>query len=160
MNVLYFIGMSSDISENTVGTKAECGAWFAEQSGTKIKIETDEDGNAMMMVKENGAEEWDYWDDAETLERAYEIYFDDYVDEDSAIKGNLEDCVVYLVDYDSILDRITAREVHDEGLDIDDETEVRRWFANTEPNSETIAALVEEMPNDELKKTLLETLAA
>jgi hypothetical protein len=160
MNELHFIGMSNDISENTVGTKAECGAWFAKQTDTEIKIEADEDGDMRMMVKTDGAEEWDLWDSVETLEEAYEIYFDDYVDDDSAIKGKLEDCIAYFVDYDSILVRITAWQVRNEDLDLDNETSVRRWFHDSEPSSEELAEMVKEMPCSKVKRALLETLAA
>ena len=110
------------------GTAAECSMGYCEIMGHELRVERDED-------------DWEEYDrvpcdgdEAEALKKAHRWFFLDYLNDADSLEGSdlvtvpEEEAGAFLLDYDELLGFITAREVRDHCLDLDEELETRLWF--------------------------------
>ena len=136
-----------------IGTPIEIVKGYLGATGKALKVEmetlldADEEeieGDWDIYIRYPGEEEWELFDylpedhgsPEANLEAGYLAYFHDalYFNGEWGCDGRvfaLETPAqeeAFTLEYDALLDRITAREVRDEGLDLDEEPLIREWF--------------------------------
>lgn len=133
---------TGDFDEVVHGTAAECSMRYCEIMGHELRVERNEDGRWFYSLNTSGYEDdWEEYDEvpcdgdeAEALREAHRWFFLDYLDSADSIEGSdlvtvpEEEAGAFLLDYDELLGFITAREVRDHCLDLDEEFETRLWF--------------------------------
>ena len=123
------------------GTAAECSMGYCEIMGHELRVERDEDGDWFYSRNTTGDEDdWEEYDRVEwagsheaTLEAARRYHFMRYTIRECRYREELSifpeaKAGAFLLDYDELLGFITAREVRDHCLDLDEEFETRLWF--------------------------------
>ena len=124
------------------GTAAECLARYFELMDYGFRIQEDEGPYWLYALNTAGGEEnWEEYDQVEwagsheaTLEAARRYHFMRYMlSEYSIYREELsifpeEEAGAFLMDYDELLKTITAWEVREYCLDLDEEFETRLWF--------------------------------
>lgn len=124
------------------GTAAECSMGYCEIMGHELRVERDEDGDWFYSRNTTGDEDdWEEYDRVpcdgdreEALGEAHRWFFLDYLNDADSLEGSdlvtvpEEEAGAFLLDYDELLGFITAREVRDYCLDLDEEFETRLWF--------------------------------
>ena len=128
------------------GTASECLARYFELMDYGFRIQEDEGPYWLYALNTTedddgrGEENWEEYDQVEwagsyeaTLEEARRYHFMQYLLPDSQHMEGLsifpeKEAEAFLLDYDELLERITAREVRENDLDLDDEIGLRFWF--------------------------------
>lgn len=123
------------------GTAAECLKRYFEAMGYGFRIQEDEGEYWLYALNTAGGEEdWEVYDQVEwagshetTLEVARRYHFMRYMIPECRYRDDLmilpeEKAGAFLMDYDELLKAITAWEVREYCLDLDDEFETRLWF--------------------------------
>lgn len=127
------------------GTASECLARYFEVMGYGFRIQEDEGPYWLYAVntagcEENWEENWEEYDQVEwagsheaTLDEARRYHFMRYLIPESRYMEELsifpeEEAEAFLMDYDELLKAITAWEVREYCLDLDEEFETRLWF--------------------------------
>ena len=139
-----FVLMSGtgEFDEVVHGTAAECSMGYCEIMGHELRVERDEDGDWFYSLNTTGDEDdWEEYDRVpcegnreEALREAHRWFFLDYLNDGESVEGSdlitapEEEAGAFLLDYDELLGFITAREVRDHCLDLDEEFETRLWF--------------------------------
>ena len=81
-----------------------------------------------------GEDDWEEYDRVEALGEAHRWFFLDYLNDGDSLEGSdlvtgpEEKAGAFLMDYDELLRAVTAWEVRDYCLDLDEEFETRLWF--------------------------------
>jgi hypothetical protein len=143
--------VNKDTGEKFVGTMADVAKWYAGEEGVKVYIEEDEDTEELMlMALEKGAKEADYIDSLDERDETemWEKYYAYIEDDSDYFVGEAREMVVYFIDYDTVLDGITAREVRDSGLDLDEEIEIREWYGCYKLTDEENEELMKGLPGE------------
>ena len=131
-----------EFDELVRGAAAECSMRYCEIMGHELEVERDEDGDWFYSLNTSRYEDdWEEYDrvpcdgdEAEALREAHRWFFLDYLDDRESVDGSdlvtipEEEAGAFLLDYDELLGFITAREVRDQCLDLDEEFETRLWF--------------------------------
>lgn len=123
------------------GTAAECLKRYFEAMGYGFRIQEDEGEYWLYALNTAGGEEnWEEYDQVEwagsheaTLDEARRYHFMRYMIPECRYRDDLlilpeEKAGAFLMDYDELLGLITAREVREYCLDLDEEFETRLWF--------------------------------
>ena len=124
------------------GTAAECSMRYCEIMGHELRVERNEDGDWFYSLNTTGDEDdWEEYDqvpcdgdEEEALREAHRWFFLDYLNDGDSVEGSdlvtvpEEEAGAFLLDYDELLGFITAWEVRDHCLDLDEEFETRLWF--------------------------------
>ena len=135
------VSRTGDFDEVIRGTASECLARYFEVMGYGFRIQEDEGPYWLYALNTAGDEEnWEVYDQVEwagsheaTLEAARRYHFMRYMIRECRYRDDLmilpeEKAGAFLMDYDELLGFITAREVRDHCLDLDEEFETRLWF--------------------------------
>lgn len=128
------------------GTASECLARYFELMDYGFRIQEDEGPYWLYALNTTedddgrGEENWEEYDQVEwagsyeaTLAEARRYHFMQYLIPGCRFRCDLsifpeEEAEAFLLDYDDLLERITAREVRENDLDLDDEIGLRFWF--------------------------------
>ena len=127
------------------GTASECLERYFDVMDYGFRIEPDEGEYWLYAVNTTdddgrGEENWEVYDQVEwagsheaTLEEARRYHFMQYLLPECRYREELsifpeDEAEAFLMDYDELLERITAREVRENDLDLDDEIGLRFWF--------------------------------
>ena len=130
-----------DFEEVIRGTASEYLKRYFETMGYGFRKKPDEGKYWLYALNTAGGEEnWEVYDQVEwagsheaTLEAARRYHFMRYTIRECRHRDDLmilpeEKAGAFLMDYDELLGFITAREVRDHCLDLDEEFETRLWF--------------------------------
>lgn len=130
-----------DYEGQFIGTADEIVKRYLKATGTKLRVGRDEDGDLAYFIKEAGDEEWtlqDYMpEDAGSatgnLASAQAGFFRDFMaceDYEYMIVelATPEQEQVFEMTADDILEKMTAKEFLDAGLDSDDLFSLRKWY--------------------------------
>ncbi len=123
------------------GTSWECAHRNLGSKGLRLKVEWENGWSYFLGPMGTDKNIWDRYDSVpcdgnqeEALQKAYRQFFLDHLLrteeewwETLAVLPE-ERAGVFLMDYDELLERITAREVRENDLDLDDEIGLRFWF--------------------------------
>ena len=127
-----------------VGTAAGVAREYCRICGEELHLCRDDEGRlcyAIRLDPEDGEDGWDIYDYIEdrgtvkaNLDAAYEGYLKDFLLEDTEsdyvifrLFSKMQE-EVFQWSFDQLLDHITAREVRDEHLSLEDEFWLRCWF--------------------------------
>ena len=134
MTTKYFFKDHSDDKHYT-GTKREIVMQYIEAKCEITYTEEEEDGEGYLaeVIGESGYVCVDEFADANdgSDTAALESLYDQMVDFLNDYGGDfyeLSKAECFIMDYDKLLDMITAREARDNDLDLDDEQAVREWY--------------------------------
>lgn len=135
------VSRTGDFDGAIRGTAAECLKRYFEVMGYGFRIEPDEGEYWLYALNTAGGEDdWEVYDQVEwagsheaTLDEARRYHFMRYLIPESRYMEELsiflrEEAEAFLMDYDELLKAITAWEVREYCLDLDEEFETRLWF--------------------------------
>ena len=136
------VSRTGDFDEIIRGTASECLKRYFEVMGYGFRIQEDEGPYWLYALNTAGGEDdWEVYDQVEwagsheaTLEEARRYHFTQYMLAEYSIYRD-EIAIIpekkagaFLMDYDELLRAITAWEVREYCLDLDEEFETRLWF--------------------------------
>lgn len=135
---MLWVDMYHDI---TIGSPSAVAKAYCEAVGAEVRLSRYKDDIACIYRESNNGGGWgiigeieDTGSDEENMARAYELCFEEVlgIEDDVALYlceiTSADQEKAFTLDLDDILDQITAREVRDEDLDVDDEAAIRLYY--------------------------------